>query len=349
VKVDRMLMEVRPAFDGPGVEHPAVASERLGYDGVWVAEKAHDPFLALLPAAQATERVEIGTAVAVAFARSPMILAQVAHDLQAYSAGRFVLGLGSQIRPHITRRYSMPWSDHPAAQMRELVAALRAIWACWNDGEPLDFRGEHYTHTLMTPFFSPGPNPYGPPKVMLAGVGPHMTRVAGEVADGFLAHGFTTERFFREVTWPALEAGLARAGRARESFEVAAPSFVVTGTDEEETAAAADRVRRQIAFYGSTPAYRPVLDVHGWGDLQTELRELTRDGRWDDMPALIDDEILGTFAVVAEPERIAGAWAARWGGLVDRLSFYVPHRGDPERWARVLDDLRSLPATAGAA
>lgn len=341
-----MLMEVPPRFGEAGAAHPARVSEDLGYDGVWVAEKARDPFLPLLLAAQATDRVEIGTAVAVAFARSPMILAQVANDLHAYSGGRFVLGIGSQIRPHVTRRYSMPWSDRPAAQMREYIAALRAIWACWNDGAPLDFEGEHYTHTLMTPFFSPEPNPHGAPKVMLAGVGPGMTRVAGEMADGFLGHGFTTERFFREVTLPALAAGLERAGRARESFEVAAASFVVTGADEEEMAAAADRVRRQIAFYGSTPAYRPVLDVHGWGDLQEDLRRLTKEGRWDDMPTLIDDEILGTFAVVAEPERIATAWAQRWVGLVDRLSFYVPHRADPDRWGRVLAGLRALPATA---
>lgn len=349
MKVDLMLLEIPPTFGEPGALHPAAWAERLGYDGVFVAETKHDPFLPLLLAAQATERVELGTAIAVAFARSPMTVAQVAHDLHAYSAGRLVLGLGSQIRPHITQRFSMPWSDKPAAQMREYISALRAIWACWNDGAPLDFRGDYYTHTLMTPFFTPEPNPYGSPKVMLAGVGPRMTQVAGEVADGFLCHGFTTERFFTEVTLPALEAGLARAGRARADFEVAAPSFVVSGADDEELAAAATRVRRQIAFYGSTPAYRPVLEVHGWGDLQTELRDLTKAGRWDDMEALIDDEILTAFAVVAPPERLAAAWAARWGGLIDRLSFYVPFSADPDRWGPVLRELAALPATASGA
>jgi len=346
MKVDQMLMEINPHLVEEGEVHPARRAEEVGYDGVWVAETGYDPFLPMLLTAQATRSAEVGTAIAVAFARSPLTLASTANDLQSYAKGRFILGLGSQIRPHITKRFSMPWSGKPAAQMREYIAALQAIWSCWNEGTKLDFQGDYYTHTLMTPFFSPEPNPYGPPKVMLAGVGPYMTRVAGEMADGFLCHGFTTEKFFREVTMPALTAGMEQSGRKRENFEVAAPSFIVTGVNEEETATAEERVRRQIAFYGSTPAYRPVLEAHGWGELQTDLNRLTKQGRWDEMGGLIDNEILTTFAVVAEPENIATAWHARWGGLIDRLSFYAPYRADPERWAEILADLKKLPTVA---
>lgn len=323
---------------------PAAAAreaEEIGYDGIWSVETSHDPFFPLLLAAGGTSTIELGTGIAVAFARSPMVMAQIANDLQAASQGRFVLGLGSQIKPHITKRFSMPWSDKPAAQMREFVQAMRAIWECWHQQSPLDFRGDFYTHTLMTPFFDPGPNPHGVPKVMLAGVGPHMTQVAGEVCDGFLCHAFTTEPYFRGVTLPALERGLAKAGRSRDDFEISGPAFVVTGTTEEEMAASKAGVKGQIAFYGSTPAYRGVLELHGWGDLQTELNALSKQGRWVEMGELIDDEVLDAFAVVAEPEHIAAGWKARWGGLVDRLSFYAPYAADPERWHRILADFKA--------
>src|SRR5262245_20419839 len=244
--------------------------EEAGYSGIWTAETSHDPFLPLVLAAEHTDRVELGTSIAVAFARNPMLLANLGYDLQAYSQGRFILGLGSQIKPHITKRFSMPWS-HRAARMRELILAVRAIWDCWNDGTKLDFRGDFYTHTLMTPFFNPGPNPHGNAKIFLAGVGERMTEVAGETCDGFLCHGFTTERYLREVTIPAPERGLDQSGRSLADIEISGPAFVVTGTTEEEMAASAQGVRQQIAFYGSTPAYRGVLDLHGWGDLQTEL------------------------------------------------------------------------------
>ena len=205
--------------------------EAAGYDGFWTAETSHDPFLPLLLAAEHTEHIELGTSIAVGFARSPMTLANTAYDLQAYS-GRFILGLGSQIKPHITKRFSMEWSK-PAARMREMILAIRAIWDCWNNDTKLEFRGEFYTHTLMTPFFNPGPNPNGDPKIFLAGVGPLMTEVAGEVADGFICHGFTTERFLREVTIPALEKGRTKAGKTMEGFEIVGPSFVVTGNDKQ--------------------------------------------------------------------------------------------------------------------
>jgi len=325
-------------FQGTGIADAARRGEELGYDGLWSAETSHDPFVVLAQAAAATERVELGTSIAVAFARNPMTLAVVANDLQTLSGGRFALGLGSQVRAHITRRYSMPWS-HPAPRMREMVLAIRAIWAAWNvPGTALDFAGEYYTHTLMTPFFDPGPNPYGPPRIVLAAVGRHMTEVAGEVADGLLVHSFTTERYLREVTLPALAAGAARAGRDRRAIEVGVPGFVVTGRDEGELAAAAAEVRRQIAFYASTPAYRPVLDLHGWGDLHPEAHRLSRQGAWAEMGQLIDDEVLHTFAVVGPIEEVPGLVRARFGDLADRFSLSRPAQVDDERWRDVLAD-----------
>ncbi len=316
--------------------------EELGYDGLTTAETSHDPFLPLMVAAEHTTRIQIQTGIAVAFARSPMTLASTAWDLNLYSQGRMSLGLGSQIKPHITKRFSMPWS-HPAARMREFVLAMRAIWANWQEGTKLDFAGEFYTHTLMTPFFNPGPNEWGPPKVALAAVGELMTEVAGEVCDGILIHGFTTERYVREVTMPAIERGLAKAGRARADFEVNGPLFVVTGTNDKEFAAAEAATKQQIAFYGSTPAYRGVLDLHGWGDLQPELNALSKQGKWVEMGNLIDPEILNTFAVVAEtPEQISDELAKRFGDVVDRCSFYAPYRSDPERWAAVVDRLKAI-------
>jgi probable F420-dependent oxidoreductase len=315
-------------------------AEAQGYDGVWTAETSHDPFLPLLLAAEATERLELGTSITVAFARNPMTLAVTANDLQAHSKGRVILGLGSQIKPHITKRFSMPWS-HPGPRMREFVLAMRAIWDCWHNGSKLDFRGDFYTHTLMTPFFNPGPNEYGAPLVYLAGVGQLMTEVAGEVCDGFLCHGFTTERYLREVTIPALERGRAKAGKTMEGFQIAGPSFVVTGSNEEQMKRAADGTRQQIAFYGSTPAYRGVLDLHGWGGLQDDLNKMSKEGKWVEMGQLIDDEILNTFAVVGEPEQIAPELTRRYGDVIDRISFYAPYKADPERWAPVLDALRA--------
>ena len=298
----------------------AAAAEADGYDGVWAAEVARDPFLPLVVAAQQTRSVTLGTSIAVAFARNPLTLATVANDLQRASNGRFVLGLGSQIRAHVEKRFSMPWSQ-PAARMQELVEAIRAIWACWNDGAPLNFRGDFYQHTLMTPFFSPGPNPHGAPPIYLAGVGPKMTAVAGAVADGLFVHPFTTRRFLDEVTLPALDRGLRSSGRSRDGFTICLPAFVATGGDEEEIAASVARARRQIAFYGSTPAYRRVLELHGWGDLQTELNTLSKRGAWDDMAALVDEDILSTFASVGSPADVATELHRRFAGVVDRLGF----------------------------
>jgi probable F420-dependent oxidoreductase len=315
--------------------------EEAGYSGIWTAETNHDPFLPLVLAAEHTQRVELGTSIAVAFARNPMTLANTSWDLQAYSGGRFVLGLGSQIKPHITKRFSMPWS-HPAARMREMVLAIRAIWTAWADDAKLDFRGDFYSHTLMTPFFNPGRNPHGDPRIYLAGVGERMTEVAGEVCDGFICHGFTTERYLREVTIPALLRGRAKVGKADlEGFDIVGPSFVVTGNNDEQLAAAAQGTRQQIAFYGSTPAYRPVLELHGWGGLQDDLNAMSKQGKWVEMGELVDDEILNTFAVVGEPERIGSELRRRYGDVIERISLYAPYKSDPERWRKVLTDLQA--------
>jgi probable F420-dependent oxidoreductase len=317
-------------------------AEAAGYSGLWSLEAAHDPFFPLLLAAEHTEHVDLGTSIAVAFARNPMTLAYLADDLHRFSEGRFILGLGSQVKGHIERRFSMPWSK-PAARMREMVLAIRAIWDCWATGERLAFEGEFYSHTLMTPFFSPGPNPHGNPRIFVAAVGELMTGVAAEVADGLFVHGFTTPRYLREVTMPRVEAGLARAGRDRSTFEVTYPGFIATASTAERMTAAKDAVRAQLAFYGSTPAYRPVLDLHGWGDVADQLRDLSKRNEpdaWQQMGALITDEILETFAIVAAPEDVAGEVRARFGDSVDRFSFYAPYDTEPGVWEGVLRDLR---------
>jgi probable F420-dependent oxidoreductase len=311
--------------------------EAAGYSGAWTAETAHDPFLPLAVAAEHTDTLELGTSIAVAFARNPMLLANLGWDLQAFSKGRFILGLGSQIKPHIEKRFSMEWS-HPAARMREMVQAIHAIWDTWENGTKLDFRGDFYKHTLMTPFFTPDRAElagFGRPKIYLAGVGEKMTEVCGEVCDGFLCHGFTTEKYLREVTIPALARGRAKAGKTMEGFDIVGPSFVVTGNNEDEMKAASAGTRQQIAFYGSTPAYRGVLDIHGWGGLQDELNTLSKQGKWVEMGNLITDDILSTFAVVGEPESVAPELHRRYGDVISRISFYAPYRSNPDRWRPV--------------
>ncbi len=312
--------------------------ESLGYRGGMTAEMNNDPFLPLTLAAEHTEALQLITGIAVAFARNPMTLAQTAHDLNSFSGGRFLLGLGSQIQPHITKRFNMPWSK-PAARMREFILAMRAIWDTWYDGKPLDFRGEFYRHTLMTPMFTPTNTQHGRPRVMLAGVGPLMTEVAGEVADGFIAHGFTTPRYLKEVTIPALERGLATSGRTLEDFEIICPVMIVAGQDEQAYQAQRDSVSKQLAFYGSTPAYKPVLDVHGWGDLQPELNRMSKRGLWTEMGECITDEILEAFSVDVAPERVGETLKARYGEMIDGwMSTYNP--GDRDAEIQLIESLR---------
>ncbi|MCV7260061.1 LLM class F420-dependent oxidoreductase [Mycobacterium shimoidei] len=313
--------------------------ERHGYDGCWTGEINHDPFLPLLLAAEHTSRLELGTSIAVAFARNPMIVANLGWDLQTYSQGRFILGLGTQVKPHIEKRFSMPWS-HPVRRMREFVLALHAIWAAWKDGTRLAFEGEFYTHTLMTPMFTPEPQPFVAPKVFIAAVGEAMTEMTGEVADGLLVHAFTTKRYLHEVTMPAVQRGMQRCGRERGAFEVACPVFTVTGRDDAELAAGAARVRKQIAFYGSTPAYRKVLELHGWGETADELHRLSRKGEWDAMASLIDDDMLEAFAVVAPVEKLASALASRCDGVIDRVMPSLPPTLPEATVTAVLQELR---------
>ncbi len=317
--------------------------EAAGYDGVWTAETSHDPFLPIAVAAGHTERLEFGTGIAVGFARNPMLLANLGWDLQALTKGRFNLGIGTQIKPHITKRFSMEWS-HPAARMKEMISAIRAIWDSWLNEEPLQFRGEFYRHTLMTPFFAPDKNElseFGPPKLWLAAVGELMTQTAGEVCDGIICHGFTTEKYLREVTLPNIAKGREKAGLTMDGFLVSGPFFVVSGHTEEEMTQAADATRQQIAFYGSTPAYSKVLELHGWGGLQPELNRLSKKGDWVEMGSLIDDEILNTFAVVAEPDDVAPELQRRYGDVVDRISFYAPGQSDIDQWRQVMEALKA--------
>jgi probable F420-dependent oxidoreductase len=296
----------------------AGALEELGYDGGWTPETSHDPFLPLLLAAEHTARLEVGTNIAVAFARNPMTVANTGWDLQAYSKGRFILGLGTQIQPHIEKRFSMAWS-HPARRMAEFVSALHAIWGAWKDGTKLRFEGDFYTHKIMTPMFTPESNPYPLPKVFIAAVGEVMTEMCGEVADGHLGHPMVSKRYITDVTIPALLRGLQRAGRERGDIELSAEVLVATGENDAELQTATAAVRKQIAFYGSTPAYRKILDLHGWGDLHDELNRLSKQGEWDTMGSLIDDEMLAAFAVVGPVDTIAAALQTRCVGVVDRV------------------------------
>ncbi len=315
--------------------------EDIGYDGGFSFEAKHDPFLALAVAAEHTTTLRLGTAIAIAFARSPMNLANLGYDLQLITGGRFVLGLGSQVKPHIEKRFSCAWS-RPAARMTEIVRAIKAIWACWEGQAPLDFTGEFYRHTLMIPAFDPGPNPYGPPPIFTGGFGPLMTAVAGEVADGFIAHPFSTRRSLLENTLPALETGLARSRRQRCDLEVMCATLVVTADTEEAFAASALAARRQLAFYASTPAYLPTLACHGWEDVHVEANRLSKAGRWDDMTSLIDERILNEIAVVGERREIAGKLRARLAGIADSVSITHNRCPDEHHWADVVHDLKHV-------
>lgn len=318
----------------------AAEVEALGFDGTFSFEGPHGPFQPLVLAAAATEQLELSTAIAVAFARSPMITAQEAQDLQRISGGRFRLGLGSQIRQHIERRFSMPWS-RPAARMREYVLAVRAIWQTWSTGEPLDFEGEFYRHNLMPPFFNPGPNPYGDPPIAVAGVGEKMVEVAGEVADELPIHPFHTPSFLEAATLPAFERGLAASGRTRADVSVTCQTMAMVGRDEAGIATARDRCRYQLAFYGSTPAYRGVLDHHGYGDLQPELRQMTRDNRWDEIATLIDDDLIDLVGVSGTPEEVGRAVVERNGSFAERTAFVLYNEAGDDALPALLDAARS--------
>jgi probable F420-dependent oxidoreductase len=305
----------------PQAQAEAQQLEQAGFDFLFTNESKHDPFLLSALAAERTTSVEIMTYIAVAFARTPMLAAHSAHDLNQLSKGRFTLGLGSQIKPHIERRYSMPWS-HPAPRMKEYIQALHAIWDCWYEGKPLNFEGQFYKHTLMTPMFTPVEQEYPRPKVTLGAVGPHMTRVAAEVADGLLCHSFTTPRYLREVTLPTVERVLAEKGRSRQQFRVVGMPFVAVAETDEALAQAVAGARQNIGFYASTPAYKGVLDLHGLGDIQPEMLRLSKLGRWQDMGALVTDELLNTFVVIGNAESCARELIRRYEGVFDLICGY---------------------------
>lgn len=314
----------------------AARLEELGFDGALTTEAAHDPFLPITLAATSTTRLRLGTSIALAFPRSPMVVAAAAHDLHRLSRGRFTLGLGSQVKAHIVRRFGMSWAP-PVGRMREYILALRAIWGSWENGTPLRFEGEHYRHTLKVPLTDPGPSGYGTPPILLAAVGERMTELAGEVAGGILVHAFTTAAYLRAVTIPRLERGRARSGGSLDGFEVVVPVFLIPDDVED-----ADRaVRQQIAFYGSTLAYRPVLEHHGWGDLQTELHALSRAGRWVEMGRLIDDEVLAAFAVRGDPGSIAKEIGRRFGDIASRVVLTLPPEGGRESFEATVCALKA--------
>lgn len=297
-----------------------------GYDGAQSIETGHDPFLPLVLAAEHSKDIDLITAIAVAFGRNPLNLAALGNDLNSYSDGRFILGMGSQIKAHIEKRFSMPWGK-PAARMREMIMAMRAIWANWYDGEALNFRGEFYNHTLMTPMFTPTLSDYGPPRVFIAAVGPMMTEVAADLCEGMLVHPLTTVDYLRNHTLPIVEKSLAKRGLTRKDFELSYPVFVVSGQNEDEFKKNDRAIRERIAFYSSTPAYKRVLESHGWENLQPELNQMSKRGEWVAMGDLITDEMLHSFAVVGEPDKIVPMIKERYTGLVDRISInftYAP-------------------------
>jgi len=314
--------------------------EALGYDCLWSAETQHDPFLPLAVAATVTSKIGLGTSIAVAFPRSPMILAHISWDLAKAARGRFILGLGSQVKGHNERRFSVKF-ESPAPKMREVVLALRAIWDCWQNGTKLDFKGQFFRFDLMTPFFNPGPIEHPRVPVFIAGVNPAMCRVAGEVCDGLHVHPFNSPKYLRELVRPAVEEGMAKAGRPRADFTYVTSSFVVVGDTEPEIAQQKRAVKQQIAFYASTRTYEPVLAVHGWQDLVPQLHRKSVEGDWKGMAELITDEMLETYAVIGSYANIATRLKERYAGLLDRTAFYQPEKQptlDDPRLPKVIQD-----------
>jgi probable F420-dependent oxidoreductase len=332
-----------PLGDWRAVGPAARAAEEAGFDGLVSSEIANDPFVPLAFAALATERIQLGTAIAVAFPRSPMVVANLAWDLQVHSRGRFVLGLGTQVKGHNERRFSTPWTS-PVPRLREYVESLRAIWRCWEKGEPLVYTGQHYTFTLMTPEFSPPPSGQPPVPVTIAAVGRDMLRLAGRVCDGVRLHGFCTRRYLEEVALPQLQEGLEKAGRPREQFEVWGGGFVATGPDADAVQRMREWVRYRIAFYGSTRTYSGVLSLHGWDDLAAKLHRLSKEGRWKEMAAQVPDEVLEVFAAIGPYDRIAGEIERRFGGLADAIALSFPDGTPPGLAREVVQDVRRIPS-----
>lgn len=339
-----MKLDIGVAVDTnplPTMAATARSADELGFAALWTPETAHNPFLPLVLAAEHSQRLELGTAVAIAFPRSPMVTAQLAWDLAAFSGGRFVLGLGTQVKAHIERRFSTNW-DAPVARLRDYIYALRAIWDCWQNGRRLNYHGEFYRHTLMTPFFNPGPIAYPQIPIYIAGVNAGLARLAGELCDGLHGHPLNSVAYLRDVLRPQIAAGAVAAGRDPAAVQLAASVFVVTGTDQAATDELRATVRRQIAFYASTPTYRSVLECHGWEAIGEQLSQLAAKQRWNEMPALISDEMLHTVAVEAPPEQLGRALRERYAGLLDRVALYlpfVPGQND-DFWQALIQDVQ---------
>lgn len=319
---------------------PRVAriAEEIGFDGLWSSETQHDPFLPLALAAEHTERIELGTAIAVAFARNPMSTAYIAWDLAKLSRGRFILGLGTQVKAHIERRFSMPW-DSPAPRLCEFVQALRAIWDTWQNGTRLNFRGDFYQHRLMSPFFNPGPIEHPDIPIYIAGINEHLCRLAGEMCDGFHVHPLHSVKYLEEFVLPYIQRGMDKAGRTREDIQLVSSVFVVTGANQSEMDQMREDVRAQISFYASTPTYRPVFACHGWEDAAEQLSGLAARGKWMEMPALVADEMLSVFAVEGEWNELPAKMIDKYDGLLDRVMYYyLGQRSElePARWRSVI-------------
>lgn len=316
MKVDFYFPPSAPRTAGPAAERAG----RVGFDGFFTAETSHDPFLPLMVAAETAPDLELGTAIAVAFPRSPMVTAMTAWDLAEVSGGRFILGLGTQVKAHITRRFSTEWSS-PGPRLRDYVLALRAIWDAWSGQEPLRYEGEFYEFSLMTPFFDPGPISHPHPPVAIAGVGPYLSRLAGEICDGFHVHPFHTVAYLDQVVLPNLAEGAAAAGRSPDDCQRISTVFVVTGTDQSEMEQSMELVKQQISFYASTPSYAPVLEASGW-DFGPELTAMSKRGRWDEMAGVITDEVVEEIGVVAPIDELGSAIRQRYGDRLQRIGLY---------------------------
>lgn len=320
----------------------AKAAEEIGFDALWTQETQHDPFLPCALIAEHTSQMKIGTAIAVSFARSPANLAYTAWDLTAQSGGRFILGLGTQVKAHIERRFGMLWPESVTGKLREQIQVLHAIWDCWQNGTKLNFRGEYYKITLMSPFFNPGPLPSLPSPngggdgggvipIYIAGVNTGLARLAGELCEGFHVHPFHSTRYLNEIILPGIEEGSKKAGRARKDVSISVAAFAATTPEEEAFA------RMQIAFYASTPSYRPVMDLHGWAATAEKLSAHASKGEWAEMPMLITDEILREFCLITKQETLASDLKSRYDGIADRLTLYTPFvPGERDEWWRAL-------------
>ncbi|HUG31724.1 MAG TPA: TIGR03617 family F420-dependent LLM class oxidoreductase [Acidimicrobiia bacterium] len=318
-------MKVDHYFPPSPPEQAAAAAREAadnGYDGFFTAETQHDPFLPITHAASAAPELEFGTAIALAFPRSPTVMAMIAWDLARQTKGRFMLGLGTQVRGHVVRRFSSYWSGSPAPQLREYIEAMRAVWECWQNGTPLDYEGEHYQLSLMTPFFNPGPIRHPDIPVYIAGVGPYLSALAGEMCDGFHVHPFHTVPYLDQVVLPNIEKAAEGAGRSLDDVEMVTTVFTMTGTNEEEIEMAKEPVRQQISFYASTPSYRAILEASGW-DFGEKLTAMSKRGKWDEMPAAVPDEALEGVGVVAPINGLAAAIKERYGDRVQRVGFYT--------------------------